>query len=138
MADEKIRKGEPQPSKKKPVPAPVDDEDEKPKKKRRDADEEGGSDIGSSPLSAVVPVGGSIWALLSFYIALLSCIVPLPLLGLIAIILGGLAFMTHKHKASYGSITGNMRAVLGIVIGLVTMIFYSIVLVLWAIGTLKM
>lgn len=138
MADEKIRKGEPQPSKKKPAPAPVDDEDEKPKKKRRDADEEGGSDIGSSPLSAVVPVGGSIWALLSFYIALLSCIVPLPLLGLIAIILGGLAFMTHKHKASYGSITGNMRAVLGIVIGLITMVFYSIVLVLWAIGTIKM
>jgi hypothetical protein len=132
MADEKMRKGEPPAKKKKAAPPPAEDEeDERPKKKRRDTDDEGGSDIGSSPLSAVVPVGGSIWALLSFYIALLSCIVPLPLLGLIAIILGGVAFMTHKHKASYGSITGNMRAVLGIVIGLITMIGSTIGLIVY-------
>jgi hypothetical protein len=138
MADEKIRKGEPQPAKKKKAAPPPseDEEDERPRKKRRDADEEDGSDIGSSPLSAVVPVGGSIWALLSFYIALLSCVVPLPLLGLIAVILGGVAFMTHKHKASYGSITGNMRAVLGIVIGLFTMVGSTIIVIMYFMGKL--
>lgn len=136
MADDKIRKGDPSIKKKKPAPPPDDDDEveEKPKKKRRDADEDEGSDIGSSPLSAVVPVGGSIWALLSFYIALLSCVVPLPLLGLIAVILGGVAFMTHKHKASYGSITGNMRAVLGIIIGLFTMVASTGILVLYFMG----
>jgi hypothetical protein len=134
MADDKIRKGDPERMKKKKAPPPEDDEEEEErprKRKRRDADEEESADIGSSPLSAVVPVGGSIWALLSFWIALLSCVVPLPLLGLIAVILGVVAFLTHKSKASYGSITGNMRAILGIVIGLFTMIGSTIGLIMF-------
>lgn len=139
MADDKIRKGDPDNVKRKKAPPPDDDEDEEEeerprKRRRRDADEEEAADLGSTPLSAVVPVGGSIWALLSFWIALLSCVVPLPLLGLIAVILGVVAFLTHKSKASYGSITGNMRAVLGIVIGLLTMIGSTIILIAMFMG----
>ena len=129
MADDKIREGDPEKRKKKA--APPDDED-RPRKKRRDDDD----DLGNSPLSAIVPVGGSIWALGSFYLALLSCLVPIPLLGLIAIGLGVLAFVTHKQKASYGSMTGNIRAVLGILIGFVTMIGSSIGLFLFFTGKL--
>ena len=149
IADDKIREGDPEKRKKKA--APPDDED-RPRKKRRDDDDEededrprkkrkiardeDDDDLGNSPLSAIVPVGGSIWALGSFYLALLSCLVPIPLLGLIAIGLGVLAFVTHKQKASYGSMTGNIRAVLGILIGFVTMIGSSIGLFLFFTGKL--
>jgi hypothetical protein len=72
---------------------------------------------------------------LSFYLALLSCFVPF--LGLLAMILGVVAFMTHKHKASYGSVTGNMRAVLGIVIGLLTTIGSTIFVIGYFMGAFK-
>lgn len=132
MADEKIRKGDPQPTKKKKAPPPEDEpddeEEERPKKKRRrDADDEDGADIGSSPLSAVVPVGGSIWALVALYVGLLSCFVPG--LWLVSLLAGVLAFVTHKQKMSYGSIAGNMRAILGIIISLVAMVFHIALLI---------
>lgn len=116
-----------------------DDDDDRPRKRRRrDEDEdEDSDDLGNSPLGAVVPLGTSIWALASFYLALLSCILPLPLLGLIAIVCGGAAFFTQKHQASYGSITGNIRAVLGVVIGLITMIGYSIFWIMMATGKIR-
>jgi hypothetical protein len=153
MADDKIREGDPEKRKKK-APPPDDEDEDRPRKKRRPDDDEDedddrprrkrkiakdddDDDLGNSPLSAIVPVGGSIWALGSFYLALLSCIIPFPLLGLFAIGLGILALFTHKHKASYGSLTGNMRAILGILIGFVTMIGSSILLVLFFTGKLQ-
>ena len=117
-----------------------DDDDDRPRKRRRRMDEdedEDADDLGNSPLGAVVPLGTSIWALASFYLALLSCVVPVPLLGLIAMILGVVSFFTHKQKASYGSVTGNIRAVLGILIGLVTMVGSTALLILWFSGKLK-
>jgi hypothetical protein len=113
-----------------------DEEEERPRKRRRrDEDEDEGEDIGNSPLGAVVPLGVSIWALASFYVALLSCFIPG--FGLIAIILGIVAFVTAKHKATYGSISGNMRAVLGIVIGLFTAVVQTVMLVLILSGKLR-
>jgi hypothetical protein len=44
---------------------------------------------------------------------------PLPLLC------GVLSFFTHRHKASYGSITGNMRAILGILASLLAMVIHG-------------
>ena len=137
MPDDDIQEGSPQRPKKRKAPPPEDDEDDRPRRRRRDAEEESAEDLGASPLSAVVPIGGSVWALLSFYLALLSCIVPIPLLGLIAILLGLVAFFTHKHKASYGSVTGNMRAILGILIGFITMVGTTIGWVMFMTGNLK-
>jgi hypothetical protein len=99
-----------------------DDDDDRPRKRqRRDDDED--DDLGNSPLGAVVPLGVSLWALASFYTSLLCFI---PGLGLIAIALGVVAFLTAKHKATYGSISGNMRAVLGIVFGLISSLFWIV------------
>ena len=98
-------------------------------------DEEEGGDLGSSPLSAIVPVGGSIWTLVALYGGLLSCFVPgLWLLSLLA---GVLALMTHKHKASYGSMAGNMRAILGILVSLFAMVLHAVILFMWLTGNLK-
>jgi hypothetical protein len=142
MADDDIREGNPEKTRKKKAPPPDDEDDEQPRKKKKvaraDADEEE-SDLGSSPLSALIPVGGSIFALLSlwlsvislllaifamttYYEKMLSCV--LPALWPISLICGGLAFFTHKHKASYGSIAGNMRAVIGILISLAVMVMH--------------
>jgi hypothetical protein len=135
---------EDRPRKKRPLPSddedddlprkkrrPRDDEEEERmdvrRRKRRDADEDEGGDLGNNPLGAVVPLGVSVWALLSLYSSLLSCVVPG--LGLLGILFGVIAFATAKHKATYGSISGNMRAVLGIVIGLGTVVIHIIALI---------
>ncbi|MSQ93681.1 MAG: hypothetical protein EXR98_03900 [Gemmataceae bacterium] len=142
MADDDIQEGEPRKKKKAPPPddddddrprkkrpADDDDEDDRPRKKKKVArDDDEGGDLGDSILSAVVPVGGSIWALLSLYSSLLCFIPVLPLFG---VLFGVIALMTHKHKASYGSITGNLRAILGIVIGLIVIVGQCVILFLW-------
>jgi hypothetical protein len=125
MADEDIREGDPDKPRKRKSPPPDDDGNDRPRRrddddddfdrKRRNIGREDDDDGSNSPLSAVVPVGVSIWALASLYLALLGCIIPG--FGLIAIFCGVMAFATHKQKASYGSISGNLRAILGIVIG---------------------
>jgi hypothetical protein len=127
------------PRKKRPSRDDDDDDDDRPRKRRRrDEDEqEDDDDLGNSPLGAVVPLGTSIWALASFYLALVSCVVPLPLLGLIAVVLGAVSFFRQNHKASYGSITGNIRAVLGIVIGLFTMVGSTVFLIMLMSGKLR-
>ena len=120
--------------KKKVRRAVEDDEDDRPrrkKKKRRDDDDD--SDLGSSPLSALIPIGGSVLALMSLWLSVIgvlltvasfrffekeiwSCV--LPALWPLSLLSGGLSFFTHKHKVSYGSIAGNFRAIIGIVISL--------------------
>jgi hypothetical protein len=153
MADDKIREGDPdKPRKKKPQPAAAeeerprkkrpaddDDEDDAPKRKKVKKDEDE-SDMGSSPISALIPVGGSIFALLSLWLSAISLlagiaamilssspIVPAIAPGLwpLALLSGIASFFTHKSKASYGSITGNMRAILGILISLVVMVMHG-------------
>jgi hypothetical protein len=137
MADQDIREGDPEKARKKKAPPPddddrprkkrpaADDDDEAPRKKKKVAkDDDEGEDLGASPLSAIIPVGGSIWALLSLYLSMISCVVPG--LWLVSLLCGVLAFVTHKHKASYGSIAGNMRAILGIVFSLIAMVLHAI------------
>jgi hypothetical protein len=162
MADDKIREGDPEKRKKKAAAKPPadDEEEERPRKKKRPADDEDedaprpkkrkraddeASDLGSSPLSAILPVGGSIFALASLWLSVLSllagfaCMVLfgksvysaiLPSVWPIAILCGVVSFFTHKNKASYGSITGNMRAILGILIGLAAMVLHAF-LIYW-------
>lgn len=173
MADDKIREGDSDKPRKRKSPPPddeerprkkrsADDEDEEPRKKKkevsRDDDEaDEGHDSGRSALSAFMPVGGSIFALLSFWSGLLSVILAgvalassfdmitvgcigkippiagcfLPILWPVALVGGGVSFLTHKHKASYGSIAGNMRAVMGILLGLGAMVLHGILVFLF-------
>ena len=129
MADDDIREGEPdRPRKKRAAPRDdpddEDDDDRPRRRRRRDDDREAPEE---SALGAVVPLGVSIWALVSLYSALLSCVIPG--LGLVAIIAGILAFVTHKQKATYGSVSGNIRAIIGIVLGLSTFVIHVIALI---------
>jgi hypothetical protein len=149
------------PRKKKRI-AKDDDEEEAPRKKKKvrkdDDDEEG--DLGSSPLSAIMPVGGSVFALLSLWVGFISFLlgfvalgssfdlitiwgigkIPpiatclMPMLWPVALLSGGLAFLTHKHKASYGSIVGNARAVFGILFSLGAMVLHAVLVFLFVKG----
>lgn len=134
MADDDIREGKPK------KPRRDDDDDEPPRKKRRDADEDEREDLGSSALSAVVPVGGSLFALASLWLSVIALLltvagmvffwkhilsVVLPIPWVLSLLCGVISFFTAKHKASYGSITGNMRAILGILISLVVMAMHG-------------
>ncbi len=168
-ADDDIREGTPKKSKK-PVAPPIQEkrpakkprdeddeaEEEKPRKKKAkvaededdddedDDDETESADLGSSALSALMPVGGSVFALASLWIGFLSFVlgfvalgssyevitvwgigkIPpiatclMPMLWPVALLSGGLALLTHKHKKSYGSIAGNMRAIIGLLLSL--------------------
>jgi hypothetical protein len=162
MADQDIREGNPEKARKKKTPPPdeddrprkkrpVDEDDEPPRKKKKVAkdDDDGGDDLGASPLSAIIPIGGSIFGLASLWLSvlagllglvsliffmgnILSCI--LPGLWVISLLCGGLAFVTHKHKASYGSIAGNLRAIIGILISLAVMLLHGFLIFVYATG----
>jgi len=54
----------------------------------------------------------------------------MPMLWPIALLSGGLAFVTHKHKASYGSIAGNLRAVIGILLSLGAFVIHAVIVFL--------
>jgi hypothetical protein len=160
MADN-IREGGPEKARKKKVPPPDDEDrprkkppadddeaDEAPRKKKKVArDDDDGHDLGSSPLSAIIPVGGSIFGLLSLWLSVIAGLlafagvvlfygqvisVIMPSLWPISLACGGLAFVTHKHKASYGSIAGNLRAIIGILISLVVMVAYGVLIFMFA------
>jgi hypothetical protein len=135
MADDEMREGEPRPTRRRPADDDDRDreEDDRPRRRRRrDADEDS-NPAGDAALAAVVPVGVSIWAMVSLYSALLSCVIPG--LGLIGIFAGIMALVaSKKQQTSYGSVTGNIRAVIGIVLGLLNTVFHAIMLIALLMG----
>jgi hypothetical protein len=58
----------------------------------------------------------------------------MPILWPIGLFAGILAFFTHKSKMSYGSIAGNMRAILGILFSLAAMVMHILLIYLYATG----
>jgi hypothetical protein len=177
MTDDDIREGDPDKPRKKKRPPPDDDEDDRPRKKRSSANDEDeeeerpkkkkkiarreeeddeDDDLGSSALSAVLPVGGSVFALMSLWLSIISFALAVVALGSyfeiitllpripailactmpsfwpFAILSGGLSFFTGKRKLSYGSISGNMRAIFGILLALVVMVMQIVIIYLHA------
>jgi hypothetical protein len=99
----------------------------------------------STGLNLLAPVGGSIWGLASFTCGLLGTVLPVVvavlywlwnaqtwlgklgyvvlglavLLGLLALPLGAMSFVFRPKKGNYGGITSYIRAIIGILLGLV-------------------
>jgi hypothetical protein len=158
-ADDEVDEEE-RPKKKKIVRHDEDEEEERPKKKkkiaRREEEDDEDDDLGSSALSAVLPVGGSVFALMSLWLSIISFALAVVALGSyfeiitllpripailactmpsfwpFAILSGGLSFFTGKRKLSYGSISGNMRAIFGILLALVVMVMQIVIIYLHA------
>jgi hypothetical protein len=88
----------------------------------------------------LVPTNVSGWALASCYLGLIGFCVPI--LGLVfaipAIIFGIIALRKQKERAlTYGEVTSNIRAVIGLILGSLGIIGWGALLILLATGALK-
>ena len=143
--EEEVRR----PIKKKPVRRRDDDDDEDDEPEAKTGVRE------NTALNVLAPVGGSVWGLGSMLCGVLATLVPVVLLilywlpqwnagawlgklgyavlglaacfGLLALPLGGLSFVFRPKKKSYGGITSYMRAIIGIVLGLVSVVLAAVV-----------
>ncbi len=88
-----------------------DDHDDRPRRRPRREDTTEATDF-------IVPTNVSIWAMASCYLGLLGFC--LPFVGLLfavpALIFGIIALKKQRSGSSYGSVTGNIRAVVGVVL----------------------
>lgn len=136
-----------------------DEEDRRPvkkKRRRRDEEEEEESIRDNAVLNMFLPVGVSIWAMGSFLLGifgLLGAPVSAGLAGatgnkwvgiglgaialimsVLAIPLGGLSFILRSKKVTYGHVTGYIRAIIGILCGLLGTIAGAVA-IWWAAAT---
>lgn len=90
-----------------------DDEDDRPRRRREEPEFEA-TDI-------LIPTGVSGYSIAACYLGLVSCLPVVGLFfGIIALICGIIALRQRKKKrasGSYGAVTSDMRAIIGIVLG---------------------
>lgn len=104
-----------------------DDEDERPRRRRsRPVD-----DDGVNAAEFLVPVNVSAWSIAACYFGLLSCVLPFIglVLALVAFPSGIVALRRRRknNKSDYGSITGDMRAVIGLISSGLTLVGYIVI-----------
>lgn len=104
-----------------------DDYDDRPRRPRRrdDRDEFEATDL-------IIPTNVSVWSMLACYLGIFGCLIPFLgfFMGILAIIFGFVAFKKKKKRDSYGAVTGDIRAVVGIICGALTIIGYLVVIVI--------
>jgi hypothetical protein len=80
------------------------------------------------PTDFLVPTGVSRWAIASCYFGLIGLCVPC--LGLVlaipAFVCGVVAIRQRRNDASYGSVTSNVRAIIGLVASGLAIILYGL------------
>jgi hypothetical protein len=88
----------------------------------------------------LIPTGVSAYSMAACYFGLFSCFIPVLglLMAIVALPCGVVALRRRKKRASnYGSVTGDIRAVVGIVCSSLTLLGYLVLGVLIAAGSLK-
>ena len=112
-------------------PDDIDEDEDRPRRRRREPEFEA-TDI-------LIPTGVSAYSMAACYFGLFSCFIPVLglLMALIALPCGIRALRRRKKKSTYGSVTGDIRAVIGIVCSSLTLLGYLVVGVLIMIGSLK-
>jgi len=110
---------------------PDDVDDDRPRRRPREPEFEA-TDI-------LIPTGVSAYSMAACYFGLFSCFIPVLglLMALIALPCGFAALRRRKKKTTYGSVTGDIRAVIGIVCSSLTLLGYLVFAVLIAAGSLK-
>ena len=126
---------------------PDDPPDEPRRPRQRDADDEDFDDRPrrrrQSEFEAtdfLIPTGVSAYSMAACYFGLFSCFILVLglLMAIVALPCGVVALRRRKKRAStYGSVTGDIRAVVGIVCSSLTLLGYLILGVLMAAGSLK-
>jgi len=104
-------------------------DDEPPRRRRDDYDERPRRPRRPPPPAVeatdfLIPTGVSGYSMAACYLGLVSCF--LPILGLvfaaIAIVCGIVALRRRKKAVTYGAVTGDIRAVIGIILGGLTLL----------------
>jgi hypothetical protein len=94
----------------------LDDEDDRSRRRRREESEFEATEI-------LIPTGVSGYSIAACYLGLISCFLPVIglALGVIALACGIIALRQRKKKraapGSYGAVTSDMRAIIGLVLG---------------------
>ena len=72
----------------------------------------------------LIPTGVSRWSMAACYIGLVSCFLPVVgmLVAVGAIVCGVIALRRRKQTRSYGAVTSDVRAIVGIVLGTLTLV----------------
>ena len=98
---------------------PDDESENRPRRPRRREPEFEATDI-------LIPTGVSGYSIAACYIGLVSCFLPVLglLFALVAIVCGVIALRRRKKGATYGAVTGDIRAVVGIILGSLTLLVH--------------
>ena len=88
----------------------------------------------------IVPTNVSVWSILSCYLGLIGFC--LPVIGLVfavpAVVFGIIALRRRKKTGSYGAVTSDVRAIIGLILGgLGTLIGLTLLIVMIVAGVLK-
>ena len=108
-----------------------DDEfDERPRRRREPESE-------IQPTDFLIPTGVSAASMAACYFGIFSCVMPLigiPM-AMIALPCGIVALRRKKRKkSSYGSVTGDVRAIIGVICSSLTLIGYASIFIIAAAG----
>jgi hypothetical protein len=109
------------------------DDDRLPRRSKRKS-----SDVEATEF--IVPTNVSIWSILSCYLGLIGFC--LPVVGLVfaipAVIFGIMGLRRRKKTGSYGAVTSDIRAIIGLVLGgLGTLIGITLLVIMIATGAFK-
>ena len=93
------------------------------------------------PVDFIIPTNVSAWSILACYLGLIGFC--LPFIGLVfaipAVIFGIVALRQRKKRkySSYGAVTSDVRAIIGLVLGSLAVVGYVTLLILLATGAFK-
>jgi hypothetical protein len=111
-----------------------DDDDDRPLPRKRSGDVEA--------VDFLVPTNVSAWSILSCYLGLIGFC--LPFVGMVfaipAVIFGIIALRQRKKRkqpGTYGAVTSDIRAIVGLVLGGLAIVGYGTLIVLLATGVIK-
>jgi hypothetical protein len=106
------------------------EDDDCPRRRRSDA---------LDPVEFIVPTDVSGWSIVACYVGLISCF--LPFVGIfpavVAITCGIIALRKRKKAITYGRVTSDLRAIVGVVLGGLTLVIHLTIFTLMASGIIK-
>jgi hypothetical protein len=109
------------------------DDDDRPRRRREEPEFEA-TDI-------LIPTGVSGYSIAACYLGLVSCVPVIGLLlGIIALICGIIALRQRKKKrapGSYGAVTSDMRAIIGIILGAIGTLINLPITIIVIVGALQ-
>jgi hypothetical protein len=128
------------------MPDDLDEDEERPRRSRRREPDDFEDEERPRPrrkreadfeaTEMLIPTGVSAYSMAACYFGLFSCFIPVLglLMALIALPCGIAALKRRKKKATYGAVTGDIRAVVGIVCSSLTLLGYLAILILYVVS----